>query len=299
VNDFNIGNLVNARGRDWVILPAKDPDLLLLRPLSGSERDLTGIYLPLKLENLQPAIFPPPDPTQAGDYESARLLWEAARLSFRSGAGPFRSLGRLSVRPRPYQFVPLLMALRQEAVRLLIADDVGVGKTVEAGLIARELLDRGEARRLAVLCPPYLCDQWQRELAEKFHIDAVVVRGGTTSRLEKGLPRQDLSIFEYYPHLIVSIDYAKAERRRDAFALHCPDLLIVDEAHGAAAPGGQAIGQQQRHELLRELVKGAAGRNRHLLLLTATPHSGQEEFFSFAIGAAQRGVCRMGVGQSV
>ena len=77
-------------------------------------------------------------------------LFNAARLSLRSGATPFRSLGRISVTPRPYQFVPLIMALRLDPVRLLIADDVGVGKTIEAGMIARELLrDRGIAKRLA------------------------------------------------------------------------------------------------------------------------------------------------------
>jgi len=74
-------------------------------------------------------------------------------------AAPFRSFFRISVRPRTYQLVPLMMALRLDPVRLLIADDVGVGKTIEAGLILRELLDRGEVRRFAVLCPPYLCYQ--------------------------------------------------------------------------------------------------------------------------------------------
>jgi SNF2 family DNA or RNA helicase len=62
------------------------------------------------------------------------------------------------VRPRPFQIVPLLMALRLDPVRLLIADDVGIGKTIEVALVARELLDRGEARRLAVICPPHLCE---------------------------------------------------------------------------------------------------------------------------------------------
>jgi superfamily II DNA or RNA helicase len=281
---FRPGFLVTVRGREWVVLPSEDPDLLLLRPLSGGERDVIGVYLPLKLEAAEPATFPAPDPQRFGDYESARLLWDAARLSFRSGAGPFRCLGRISVRPRPYQLVPLLMALRLDPVRLLIADDVGVGKTIEAALIARELLDRGEQRRLAVLCPPYLCDQWQRELANKFHIEAVVVRSGTAARLERGLPRQDLSIFEYYPHLVVSVDYAKAERRRDAFLLHCPNLVIVDEAHGAAQPAGRSVAQQQRHELLIDLARKP---DRHLLLLTATPHSGVEESFRSLLGLVQ------------
>ena len=78
---------------------------------------------------------------------SAHLLWQAARLTLRDGATPFRSFGRMSVRPRVYQLVPLLMALRLDPIRLLIADDVGVGKTIEALLIAREMFDRGEIRR--------------------------------------------------------------------------------------------------------------------------------------------------------
>jgi len=167
-------------------MPSEQKDLMRLRPLSGNEDQACGIYLPLLeqgLETIESAQFPVPVPEAVQDHTAARLLMEAARLSLRSGAGPFRCLGRLSVRPRPYQLVPLLMALRLETLRLLVADDVGIGKTIEAGLIAREFLDRGEVQRLAVLCPPHLCDQWQRELREKFHIDAVVVRSGTVSRL--------------------------------------------------------------------------------------------------------------------
>ena len=89
--------------------------------------------------------------------------------------------------PRAYQLVPLLMALRQDTVRLLIADDVGIGKTVEAGLIAAELLEQGDASGLAVLCGPALAEQWQRELATKFGIHAELVLPGTIRRLERGL----------------------------------------------------------------------------------------------------------------
>ena len=77
------------------------------------------------------------------------------------------------------------MALRLDPVRLSISDDVGVGKTIEALLIARELYDRGEIRRLCVLCPPYLCEQWQQELVEKFNLEAVVIRSGTVNQLER------------------------------------------------------------------------------------------------------------------
>src|SRR5204863_2552486 len=200
-----------------------------------------------------------PGAARPGDATGVMALFNAARLSLRSGAAPFRSLGRISVTPRPYQFVPLIMALRLDPVRLLIADDVGVGKTIEAGLIARELLDRGEIRRLTVLCPPHLCDQWQRELQAKFAIDAVIVRSSTAAALERSLPRGDVSVFEYFPCTVVSIDYVKSDRRRDSFLRACPEMVIVDEAHSATDASGRG-NQQQRYELVREL---SARPDRH------------------------------------
>ena len=119
------------------------PEVLRLRPLSGSESEICGIHRAIEGSEVHHAQFPPPDPSSVGDFISSRLLRDAARLSLRSGAGPFRSQGRLSVRPRPYRFVPLIMAFRLDPVRMLIADDVGVGKTIEAALIAKELLDQG------------------------------------------------------------------------------------------------------------------------------------------------------------
>ncbi|MEY3299602.1 MAG: hypothetical protein RLZZ597_2862, partial [Cyanobacteriota bacterium] len=278
------GSIVTCRGRQWVVMPSEQADLLRLRPLSGNEDQVCGIYLPLLeqgLESLDSAQFPVPAPQAIQDHAAARLLVEAARLSLRSGAGPFRCLGRLSVRPRPYQLVPLLMGLRLETVRLLVADDVGIGKTIEAGLIAREFLDRGEVQRLAVLCPPHLCDQWQRELREKFHIDAVVVRSGTVSKLERALPAGDHHIFGYYRHIIVSLDYAKSDRRRASFLAHCPDLVIVDEAHTCARPSGRSESQQMRHQLIHAVAQRPS---QHLVMLTATPHSGIEESFLSLLG---------------
>jgi SNF2 family DNA or RNA helicase len=112
--------------------------------------------------------LPPPSGDRPGPREAALLLRDALKLSLRRGAGPFRGAGRINFEPRAYQLAPLMMALRQETVRLLIADDVGIGKTIEAGLILRELIDRGAIERFAVLCPPHLVDQWTVELQAKF-----------------------------------------------------------------------------------------------------------------------------------
>lgn len=276
-----VGSIVQCRNRQWVVLPTEQADVIRLRPLSGSEEQVCGIYTILG-EKFESATFPPPKAEHLQNHESGRLLLDAARLSLRSGAGPFRCLGRLSVRPRSYQLVPLLMALRQEIIRLLISDDVGIGKTVEAGLIARELLDRGEIRRIGVLCPPQLCDQWQRELKQKFNIDAVVIRSGTVSKLERALPSGDSHIFSYYRHIIVSLDYAKSERRRASFLTHSPDLVIVDEVHTATC--GREGANQQRHQLVSKLAENP---NQHLILLTATPHSGIEASFLSILGFLQ------------
>jgi hypothetical protein len=126
----------------------------------GAEHHFGGLFLPLEGGRVWLARLADPGPTAGGDVTGIMTL-SVARLSLRSTAGPFRSLGRISIVPRPYQFVPLIMSLRQSPVRLLIADDVGVGKTIEAAMIACELLDRGLAQRLAVLCPAHRSDQWK------------------------------------------------------------------------------------------------------------------------------------------
>jgi len=270
---FTSGALVHARGREWVVLPESTADLLMLRPVGGLDEEVTGV-LPA-VEPVESATFRLPDRDDLGDFTSGRLLRDAARLSTRSAAGPFRSFGRIAVEPRPYQLVPLMMALKLDPVRMLIADDVGIGKTIEACLIARELLDRAEIRRVAVLCPPHLAEQWQRELAEKFHIEAELVLSSTIQRLERDLPL-GVSVFDRHPFTVVSTDFIKAPRRAEDFAMRCPELVIVDEAHGCTLAGGVGRGRQQRHDLLRRVTADPA---RHVVLVTATPHSGNEDAF--------------------
>jgi superfamily II DNA or RNA helicase len=257
-----------------VVLPGSTDQLLYLRPLGGSDDEQVGIYT--VLEDVYEAQFELPHPQHAGDFQSARLLRDAVRLGFRSSAGPFRSFGSLAFEPRPYQLVPLLMGLKLDPVRLLIADDVGIGKTVEACLIARELLDRGDIQSLAVLCPPQLAEQWQEELRTKFHIDAELVLSSTARRLERGL-RLNESIFDHYPFVVISTDFIKSDRRRDDFVRTAPDLVIVDEAHTAApALDSRSSTRHQRYELVASLAEKP---DQHLILVTATPHSGKEDSF--------------------
>jgi len=288
---MNPGSIVRCRNREWVLLPSDSEEVHLLRPLTGAAdevvavhkrlADLIGYSLPQ--ERVESASFPLPSAEHVADAAGAHLLWQAARLTLREGAAPFRSLGRISIRPRIYQFVPLLMALRLDPVRLLVADDVGVGKTIEALLVAREMLDRGEIKRLCVLCPPYLCEQWQKELADKFNLDAVIIRSGTVNQLDRQ-KRSPESIYRHYPIQVASIDFLKSDRNKHMFLLDCPDLVIVDEAHGATVASDRNQGQQQRHQLVQEIATKA---DRHLILLTATPHSGIETSFRSLLGLVQ------------
>lgn len=286
------GDLISARGREWIVLGKPDEGLVRVRPLSGSEEDAIVIAPSLEPTPVQSAHFASPGPEHRDTQEAARLLADALRLSLRRGAGPFRSAAHLGVEPRAYQLVPLLMALRLEVKRLLIADDVGIGKTIEAGMILRELMDRGEIDQFTVLCPPHLVEQWVDELATKFDVDAVAVTSARARSLERGLAASE-SIFSAYPATVVSLDYIKAESRREEFARTCPGFVIVDEAHTCV--GGGDHGTQQRYALLQRL---AEDERRHLLLLTATPHSGDQNAYQRLLGLLHPDLATPGEGEA-
>ncbi len=271
-----------ARDRTWVVQNGSTDDWLKLRPLSGAEDEVVELDPALEFEPVKLASFAAPDPSKSGQYNCAKLLYDALRFQLRSGAGPFRSFASVSFEPRAYQLVPLMMALRMKTVRLLIADDVGIGKTIEAGLIVRELLDRGEISSLAVLCPPHLVDQWIDELERHFNIHAEALTSASAVRLEKRVPSavrlekrvpHGKKLTEVFPFLVVSLDYIKSERHREYFQTVAPEFIIVDEAHTCTLATGT---KQLRFELLKRL---ASDEERHMLLLTATPHSGNEDAF--------------------
>ncbi|WP_289007991.1 helicase-related protein [uncultured Thermomonospora sp.] len=273
------GSLVAARGREWVVLPESSADFIVARPLSGDTAFTAGLFA----DEVAPATFPRPtaDPGQIGDSVAAGLLRTALRIGFTSAAGPFRAPAAIAVEPRQYQLLPLLLALRMDTVRLLIGDDVGIGKTIEAALIAKELIEQGEAERMTVLCSPALAEQWAEELRTKFGIDAALVLPSTVTKLQRGL-RADQSLFHHHRFTVVSTDFIKNPSRRTLFVRDCPDLVIVDEAHTCVPAAGSGAAQRQlRYDLLRQV---AAKTDRHLILVTATPHSGNEDAFRDLIG---------------
>ena len=230
--------------------------------------------------------MPFPDPARTADPTEQDLLLRAYQLALVHGAAPIVGLQRSRAIPTPYQLVPLLMALGQEQVRLLIADDVGVGKTVEAGLVLSELLARRRASRVLVVAPWSLTEQWREALDHFFHLEGTIIATHLMPALERRLlPGQ--SPWEAHDICIASVDYLKLHRH--AVLQYDWDLAIVDEAHLCARPHA-APGQVSRDMLRYEFASDLAERVKHLLLLTATPHSGYTDSYASVLEMIERGL---------
>ena len=212
------------------------------------------------------------------------VRWGAASIAdTRQLQSPFRS----GIEIESYQLDPVVRAIQMPRVNLLIADDVGLGKTIESGMVVLELMLRHRANRVLVVCPSSLQIKWRDEMLEKFGLDFVIVDSGLIKRLrrERGLYANP---WTHFPRLITSMDYVKREYPlrmfREAVAhdgarpgLRDFDILIVDEAHNAAPSGtGNFALDSQRTQALREIGK----HFEHKLFLTAAPHNGYKESFS-------------------
>ncbi|MBY5162097.1 DISARM system SNF2-like helicase DrmD [Salsipaludibacter albus] len=182
-----------------------------------------------------------------------------------------------------YQLEPLVRALDMPRISLLIADDVGLGKTIEAGLIAQELDLRHRMRNCLIVCPAGLQDKWQKEMRSRFGIEFRICNSDFVTEVRRR--NVHLNPLKAYPHLITSIDWIKRpERGRmldDAF-IGDPDefprpfdLLILDEAHLAAPAGANYAIDSDR----TQIIKHVAPYFEHRLFLTATPHNGHSSSF--------------------
>ena len=193
----------------------------------------------------------------------------------------FQAPFRAGIKIDAYQMEPLRKALRLPRVNLFIADDTGLGKTIEAGLIARELLLRRRARTIVVATPPSVVEQWKAELEERFGLVFEILDRAyrTRMRRERGFgvnPWRTHSRFLVSHNLL--IDPAYADPLREWLGPLLPgSLLIVDEAHHAAPASGGRYGIETK---FTRAVRDLAGRFEHRLFLSATPHNGHSNSFS-------------------
>jgi superfamily II DNA or RNA helicase len=299
------GQLVTVRDRQWVVsdiskgsLPVDAVETEYREPhhlisLVSVEDDAIGEELRVIWE-IEPgrriidhAALPVPDPKEFDDPERLEAFLDAIRWGAIASADPryLQSPFRSGITIEDYQLDPVVRALRMPRVNLLIADDVGLGKTIEAGLVVQELLLRHRARTVLVVCPSSLCLKWKAEMQEKFGLEFRVVNTELLKHLRRtrGLYANP---FTHFPRLIVSIDWLKRDRPMRLLKDILPatpqyprtfDLLIVDEAHGVAPAGrGKWATDSQRTTTIRAI----ASHFEHRLFITATPHNGYKESFS-------------------
>ena len=191
------------------------------------------------------------------DQQVSLLVDEAVPVWSRPGFETFLSLPSLRFAPFDYQLQAARSALRRMRGRAILADEVGLGKTIEAGLILAELRLRGLADRCLVITPPGLLAQWQEELERKFAVPTVLAGG--KPRSPDGRQARPAGVGIDRPVIIASLATARRDPLRSVLTGDQWDLIIVDEAHRVRAP------RSASGKLIRAL------RSRHLLLLTATP----------------------------
>jgi superfamily II DNA or RNA helicase len=207
-----------------------------------------------------------------------RRRWRRACRALIAAEGPpasLRAARSARIDLMAHQLEPALAVIRGIGSRLLLADEVGLGKTIQAGLVASELLVRRAIDRILILSPAGLREQWTTELAERFAIDAANVDAPTLRRLATTLP-VGVNPWSTLAVAIASVDYVKRAEVVPAVAACTWDLVIVDEAHGVA-------GDSDRQAAVQALASRAA----YVLLLTATPHSGDRRSFAALCGLGE------------
>lgn len=227
---------------------------------------------------LDPAAIRLVPDTSSGLIDTKLHLAAAFRATPTTTSRPL-TLGRAAIDDLTFQHLPVERALAQDRVRLLIADDVGLGKTLEAGLITSELGLRGRADRILVVTTRAMLTQFQKEFWTRFSIPLSRLDSAAIRRMRNRIPAQ-YNVFDQFARSIVSIDTLKRDTQiRDALKHSYWDLIIIDEAHNAAERKSAAGSNSQRAELAQLLSR----RTDSLLLLTATPHDGSQESFASLI----------------
>jgi SNF2 family DNA or RNA helicase len=207
-----------------------------------------------------------------GNGAAFQLACEAKRIDFAFLFDPMMAVHTSNVEPLPHQITAVYESmLPRQPLRFVLADDPGAGKTIMAGLYIRELIMRADARRILIVAPGSLVEQWRDELFEKFGLEFSIY----SHLLEQATPNSNP--FESHHQLIVRLD--QISRNEDLQEKICApgwDLAVFDEAHKLAAHYfGSKLEKTARFRFAEKL----GANTRHLLLMTATPHSGKEEDF--------------------
>ncbi|WP_327040881.1 DISARM system SNF2-like helicase DrmD [Micromonospora ureilytica] len=290
-----IGDLVAVRGQRWVVSDVQEGEHSSLVSLQSVEDGRYGHTLDVIWE-VEPGrqVLPSgslPGVTE-GKFDSPQRLaafLDAVRWSAVTSAdvktlqSPFRS----GVAIEDYQLEPVARAVDAPRVNLLLADDVGLGKTIEAGLVAQELLLRQRARRIMIVCPAGLTLKWRDEMAEKFGLDFTIIDAERCAMVRR-THGSAANPFEVYPLSIISLPWLRGQKAQRLLDEVIPadgpayprtfDLLILDEAHhvAPAAPKQVYAIDSQQTKLIRRL----APHFTHRLFLSATPHNGYQASFT-------------------
>lgn len=291
------GQVVRIRGRRGVIdePPEFDPQssqhLVRIRYLDDEDPEEETCLWEREpaTELIQRAGFPPVEKSGSTPPDRYRAYLDAIRWSTKSAypepaqlflTSPLRS----SILLHNYQLYPLYKAMLMPSVRLFLADDVGLGKTIEAGLVTSELIAQRGIRRILIICPASLQRQWKDELKEKFHLDFTILDRDEIYDTKQKDPTANPWLF--HQKIITSMDFLKREEVLDEFEQACRkmvpegsgrfpwDAVIVDEVHHfAPQPTGD---DTARMEMLREVMR----EFEHRIFLSATPHNGYQTSFT-------------------
>ncbi len=273
---FEVGERVIFRSLPWEVADVSSATSI---ELFGRGRENQGLRIRIipDLESIERAQVPGLNWTLGAsgwDPLQWKALHDAFRLTLSHGRGHLGAVdwGRLVL--EPYQLVPLRRIENLPFPRLLLADDTGLGKTAEAGLILFRLLQRRRADRILILCrarpEP---ERWQAELREKFGIETILINDGQDyARLRRQVPSH-LNLFGYFPRLVMSMHFAAQRHIVDDLRRVRWDVAVIDEAHHVAERGSAT-------KALTELARVVAASSEALLLLTGTPHDGKGESFA-------------------
>jgi len=279
MSSFLPGTEVHARGLRWVVVHTEDMGQQTLLRLRGTEGAILGVEFDLlhPFERVEPVVAElrperaSPKPNWVV-YHQAFLLDQALAGDGLVAAQP----GRL--RLEPYQLVPVLRAIRMSRVRLLLADGVGLGKTIQAGLVLTELIARRMAHRILLVTPSGpLLDQWVTEMLQRFGLRFERVDNTKLNQIRRST-ELGANPFDSVPLAIASIDFLKQERVLEMLERATYDAVVIDEAHHCMEVGATANNRED--SLRRRLAQTIAARCDAMLLATATPHDGNDRSFA-------------------